>query len=756
MRRLLMFALPFGAGTFLCQYVLPGQWLGTASAAALLLGLGLALLLRGRRRVAAAICAFGLAAGIGWFSLYSLAFFAPAEELVGGEDVVTVELTDYAQETAYGRKAHVRVLGRGLLGKAVYYGGEELAALEPGNRLTVPVRYYTAGEITGESTTYYTARGVFLRLYSQGEPLAVEDGRAGALRYLPQRMARRLAESIRTVFSPETAGLIAALLTGEREGLDTQALSDLKASGLMHITAVSGLHCGILIALLGVLLGRRQRLTALVGYPILLFYMVMVGCSPSVVRSCIMAGFLLAAPLAGREGDAPTALGAALLTILVCNPYAVASVSLQLSFAAVAGLLVVTPRVYAALTRHSRAGRRRGKLWRLCSASVAASLGTMAFTAPISAYYFRTLALAAPVSNLLAVWAAPALFCGALLLAVLAIPFPGLGALAFLPEALARYVLGVAGALARVPGQGVHFTGPALGLWLGLVYAMLALCWLSRARARTWAFAALSAAVCLTAARAMPIRLARESAMVLAAVDVGQGAATLLGAGDRAALVDCGSLYTPQGPGNTVAGVMDTYGWRKLDYVALTHYHADHANGLGELLARVEVERLLLPQLSANGGQAALQGEVLALAERYQIPVTYVDTPASFPLGEATLAVYPPLTRGDMNEEGLTVLASCGAVDALITGDMAGRTEGLLTAAYDLPDIELLLVGHHGSGNSTSPALLEAVKPEVGIISVGENTFGHPAPEAMDRMASAGMTLYRTDLQGNVVVRVHQ
>lgn len=755
MRRLLMFALSFGAGTFLCQYVLPGQGQAAVSAGALLLGLGLALLLRGRRRGAAVICAVGLAAGIGWFSLYQWAFFAPAEALVGGEDVVTVELTDYARETAYGRKADVRVLDRGLRGKAVCYGGEELAALEPGNRLTVPVRYYTAGEITGESTTYYTARGVFLRLYCQGEPLAVEDGRAGALRYLPQRMARRLAESIRRVFSPETAGLIAALLTGEREGLDTQALSDLKASGLMHITAVSGLHCGILIALLGALLGRRQRLTALVGYPVLLFYMVMVGCSPSVVRSCIMAGFLLAAPLAGREGDAPTALGAALLTILAGNPYAVASVSLQLSFAAVAGLLVVTPRVYAAMTRHSRAGWR-GKLWRLCGASVSASLGTMAFTAPISAYYFRTLPLAAPVSNLLAVWAVPALFCGALLLTVLAIPFPGLAALAPLPEVLARYVLGVAGALARIPGQGVYFTGPTLGLWLGLVYVMAALCWISRARARTWVLAALSAAVCLTAVRAVPIRLARDSALLLAAVNVGQGAATLLGSGENAALVDCGSLYTPQGPGNTVAGIMDTCGWRKLDYVALTHYHADHANGLGELLARVEVERLLLPQLADNGSQAPLQREVLALAERYQVPVTYVDTPAGFPLGEAELAVYPPLTRGEMNEEGLAVLVSCGAVDALITGDMAGRTEGLLTAAYDLPDIELLLVGHHGSGNSTSPALLEAVTPEVGIISVGENTFGHPAPEAMDRMAAAGMTLYRTDLQGDVVVRIYQ
>ena len=119
----------------------------------------------------------------------------------------------------------------------------------------------------------------------------------------------------------------------------------------MHVTAVSGLHCGFLIALLGLLVFRRQRLTAFLGYPALLFYMFMVGCTPSVVRSCVMVGFVLLAPLAGREGDTPTALSGALLVILLANPFAAASVSLQLSFAAVAGLLLPAPKIYGGLVR---------------------------------------------------------------------------------------------------------------------------------------------------------------------------------------------------------------------------------------------------------------------------------------------------------------------------------------------------------------------------------------------------------------------
>ena len=136
----------------------------------------------------------------------------------------------------------------------------------------------------GEASTYYTARGVFARLYNQG-PETVSQGRAGSLRYLPQRLAAQLGSQIAALFDQPAAGFISALLTGEREGLEEDTVSDLEEAGLMHIIAVSGLHCGFLIGLLGLLLGRRQRLTALVGYPVLLLYMLLVGGTPSVVRS---------------------------------------------------------------------------------------------------------------------------------------------------------------------------------------------------------------------------------------------------------------------------------------------------------------------------------------------------------------------------------------------------------------------------------------------------------------------------------------
>ncbi|MDE7221401.1 MAG: ComEC/Rec2 family competence protein [Oscillospiraceae bacterium] len=746
------FALPFGVGCALCQYLLPAGARLWAAAGVLLLGLG-SLLLRGRKRLGARLAAAGCAAGILWFSGYAALCLAPAEALADEKLILEMELTDYPEEAAGGARCEAKVAG--LRGKVVFYGDRDLLPLEPGNRILAQAKCYSAVTLSGEESSYYISKGVFLRLYGSGELMAVAKGNAGSWRYLPVRLARWLRESVGRLYGPETGGLIAALLTGERDGLGPREYTDLSEAGLMHITAVSGLHCGFLIALLGLLAFRRQRLTAFLGYPVLLFYMVMVGCTPSVVRACVMAGFVLLAPLAGREGDTPTALSGALLAILLVNPFAIASVSLQLSFAAVAGLLLPTPSIYAGLARlkPERLSGAAAQLWRFFSATTAASLGVMAATAPLSAVYFGTVSLVSPLSNLLVLWMAPALFACALLGTVLGGAFPALAGLAAVPEWMGRYLLWAAHLTAGIPGHSVYFTRPAAAAWLAGTYVLLGLCLLVKGRRWKWGGALALSAVCLLMVKAGPRMQVRNDRLTAVAVDVGQGAAMLFHSGERTVLVDCGSLNSARMAGQAVAVVMDEYGWDKLGAIVLTHYHEDHAGGLPWLLARVEAEEFLLPQL-AGSQQEELQQEVLELAETYGIAVRYIESPRSAALGDAVLTVYPPVAEGGVNEMGLTVLCSAGDFDFLITGDMNDATEKKLVDKYELPDIEVLAAGHHGSRYSTSRELLEAAAPEVGIVSVGQNRFGHPTQEAMDRMTEAGMEIRRTDEEGNILIQV--
>ena len=272
MRKLVYVTLAFVAGVLLCQYFLPPLWrLVPGGVAVLALLLWLALRKKQKRQLRwLPLAAAGLLFGLGWFTGYEALFLAPAEALLGTEDTVTVELLEYAQETDYGAKVTVRVLDRDIPGKAVYFSGRELLELEPGNRLTARMEFDEAATMGEEKSTYYTSQGVFLRLYGDGDTETVEPGRAGSFRYLPQRLALHLRQTIAQRFSSESGGLIIALLTGEREDMDEQSRSALEETGLLHITAVSGLHCTFLIGFLGLLLGRRRRLTAFIGYPVLL------------------------------------------------------------------------------------------------------------------------------------------------------------------------------------------------------------------------------------------------------------------------------------------------------------------------------------------------------------------------------------------------------------------------------------------------------------------------------------------------------
>ena len=184
-------------------------------------------------------------------------------------------------------------------------------------------------------------------------------------------------------------------------------------------------------------------------------------------------------------------------------------------------------------------------------AATAASLGVMLTTAPLSAVYFGTVSLVSPLSNLLVLWMAPALFACALLGTILGGAFPALAGLTVLPDRLGRYLLWAARLTSGIPGHSVYFTRPALAAWLAGTYILLGLCLLVKGRRWKWGGALVLSAVCLLAVKAGPRMQVQGDRLTAAAVDVGQGAAMLLHSGDRTVLVDCGSLNSPRMAGYT-------------------------------------------------------------------------------------------------------------------------------------------------------------------------------------------------------------
>ncbi len=747
MRKLAVFAGAFSLGTFLAQYLLWPERL--LPGALVFLGLGWASFLLPwelRRRSVVACAALALA--LGWNWLYLRQVQRPMEALAVTEDTAVMTLCGYAEETDYGARVFVKLDGYSF-GKAVFYGDSSLLELEPGQTAAGAVRFQSAAKIRDTDVTSFTSKGVFLLAYGRGEA-SYGPGTAGSLRWLPARLGRAMADKVRELCPDGTAGFLTAVLTGDRSGLSEGDGIALSEAGLYHIMAVSGMHCGFLLTLVTVLTGRRRRLTAVLTLPLLAFYALLTGGRPSVVRACVMLALLLAAPLLRRDSDPPTALAAALFLILLANPFAAASVSLQLSFAAMAGLLWLTPRLMSTLVGE----RPRGRVFRLLSASFSATMGALVFTTPLTAWYFGRLVLVSPLSNLLCLWAAGLAFMLGLFSVAAGFVWTPLGAaLALVPRVLAGYILHAARLLAGIPHHALYCANPYLKYWLIYVYVLFALAYVFRSgNRRRYAAAAALAALAL----AVTVKLGqwRSGAdLDIFILDVGQGQCVLLASEGRFTLVDCGSGNSWLSAGDIAADHLASLGCKRLDYLILTHYDTDHVSGVTALTERVGVKALLAPD---GADSAGLRETVFSAAEAAGASALSAEEMCVLPLGAAALTVYPPVGEGGDNEEGLAVLASAGDLDLLVTGDMDRATEQKLLTAYDLPDLEILVAGHHGSGYSTSEELLEALRPETACVSVGSNSYGHPSEETLERLARQGCTVFRTDLHGDIHISLNR
>lgn len=746
MRKLAAAAFSFTGGIFLAQYLLPLRALVPAGLVCAALG----LLLR-RRSLRVRIFLLSFAAALCYDAAFIALVQAPAEALADTERPGAVmTLCAYPTEAKYGARATVRLHLDGLSDvKAVYYGDESLLELTPGCTVTDRVYLSSAARVRDTDVTSFTSKGIWLLAYHRG---TAETGRGSAdsVRWWPLRAGRALRGRIGALFPGDAGGFMTAMLTGDKTGLSEGAASDLSEAGLYHVLAISGLHCAFLLALVVFVTGRqRRRLTAAIAIPTLLFYMLLAGCTPSVVRACVMLIFLLLAPLFRREGDPATAMAAALGLILLENPFAAASVSLQLSFAAVAGLLWLAPGIRRLLT----GGRKRGRPAEIIVSSLAASLAVTLTSAPLAAVYFGIFWLVMPLSNLLCLWAVSLSFSLGLPAVLLSCLWPPLGLLpALASRGLIRFVLWTVHLLAQLPYHAVYYTNPYLKYWLVFLYVLLGLAWrLGPPARRKYALAAGLAVVTLAVTVRMGQLRAVSGRLDVTALNVGQGQCVLFASDGCFAAADCGSGNSWMDAGGIAADNLAGMGCRELRYLLLTHYDYDHVSGVGELLSRLRVDTLLLPDEQDDAG---LRSYVLDAAGRAGTEVRFVRTKETFPLGRTGLTVYPPLGADNDNDRGLSLLCSSGDYDLLLTGDMDAETEQLLLEAYPLPDIEALVVGHHGSRYSTSQALLETLRPELGVISVGSNRFGHPTRQTLRRLTAAGVTICRTDLQGNIHICV--
>ena len=230
-------------------------------------------------------------------------------------------------------------------------------------------------------------------------------------------------------------------------------------------------------------------------------------------------------------------------------------------------------------------------------------------------------------------------------------------------------------------------------------------------------------------------------------LDVGQGQSILLQSEGKTYLVDCGG-DSDTSAADIASETLLSMGIYRLDGLILTHYDDDHGGGVSKLLSRVPAEQVYLPRYTEN---AQAHNEILMAAKGRS---AYVDEDVVLSWGDASIEIFAPISDLSENESGLCVLFREENCDILITGDIGSEGEERLLRDKELPPLTALVVGHHGSKNSTGTALLTATRPKYAMISVGaDNRYGHPSDEVLARLDACGCRVYRTDQDGTIVFR---
>ena len=547
----------------------------------------------------------------------------------------------------------------------------------------------------------------------------------------------------------DAEALVAGLAIGERSQLSEQTSDQMRDLSLTHLVAVSGANLAIVIGAIwflaaNLMLSRNLRFA--LGLISMGAYVLLVGPESSVIRAATMALFVTVAMWLGRGSSPLHSLALAVTVLLLIDPAIATDFGFSLSAIATAGLLVAAGPMYEYL-------KARMPEW--LALGVAAAFSAQLFTTPILLMLQPGLPLYAVLANLLVESViAPVTILG-ILAAALAIPVPQLASLSIQLASLGTsWIVFVAQQLSALPFVRVHFVAGPIGVVLAGSVVVLTATYFNTAatalkrRILQGVFLLIAVSVALSALEVRQSSQVHSNWDVLNC-DVGQGDALLIRDSGSVALIDVGPDLA------LLRDCLRSAHVNRIDLLIISHYDSDHVAGV-DALEDVEIGLAVLPGFADD---RPLADKVQQRISQWASSAVIGQRGMTGRLGKCTWRILEPsfsaLETTDSNDASLVALFDCLQFRLLALGDLGEQgQERLLASSASLLRAEtplVLKVAHHGSADQ-SRQLHEFLKPEIAILSVGKNRFGHPTDRLLRILTSTGAKVFRTDLDGAVSV----
>lgn len=653
--------------------------------------------------------------------------------------------------------------------------------LMPGQRIMFPARLRSFANFNNPGRYDYEKAMAVKGLACSA---SVSDGRRvvpmGEGRLHPsERLIHFLKNPAREMFAGGLEGdqlnVLMALVLGEGQGITDELRDSFSRTGLSHVLAVSGLHVGMVafaaFFLFNWIMLRSYRLAlaldvrkwaAVMTFIPVLLYAFLSGFQISAQRALIMVSVFLFSVLMDRSREMWSSLALAGIIILAVEPLALFSISFQLSFGAVIGILWLGPFIIGFFNRRTLPGILLYPIG-IISATVSATI----FLLPVTSFYFNQISMVSIPANLIVVPILGLLVLPMGLLSVFLLPLSHtLSDLALYASALGTdAMLSVIGFFSGLQWASIWVAKPniaEMGIFIGIIAVIPII--RERRWARPVAFFLLALWACDTVY--WMYRLNHEEALKITYLDVAQGNAALIEMpGGKRMLVDGGGFArdTFDVGRFVVAPFLWSKKIRQVDYIVLSHPQADHMNGL-RFIAKAFSPR----EFWHSGAQSASASfvELMALLKEKAIKESRLtQLKKHVQIGEVGFDVlHPnpevPLPCGsddeeDLNNFSLVVKATFEDHSFLFPGDIEEPAERTLATGFCKSLYsDVLLVPHHGSKTSSTAAFLDCVRPRLCIISCGrQGMFGFPHQEALDRLEATGAKIMRTDREGAIEIK---
>ncbi|MDK2933335.1 MAG: competence protein ComEC [Clostridiales bacterium] len=548
------------------------------------------------------------------------------------------------------------------------------------------------------------------------------------------------------------AALLKGMMIGNRHEFSQKMKEDFAASGLSHLVAVSGMHVAIFLAGVMWLLskfGINKYIIKVISIFLIIEFILVTGCTPSVVRAGIMAIIFLLSYLINRAPDPFTSLFFAALLILIYNPMVLFDVSFQLSFCATLSLLIFYQPIYSKLTFVPKVIRE------ITTASVAAQIGTII----IAAYHFNGISTVSVIANLLVLPFASMILVSGFILYILGNINVFLGNIvAGFSYVLLKFILMISGILAKFPFALIKTSSPNFLTIIAYLLILFILYNLLKGIKNKLQLKIAFLLIIVIFSYTLLLQFWPTNDLEVTFINVGQGDCILLKSPDNKTILIDGGGSRDQSDYDIAENIVIPYllkrGIMSIDVAIISHYHADHAEGILSMLNSLPIKTLLLPLREQNN---QLKQALIEDAKRHRVPIYYLSKDDNIRVNNKIVleVLNPDFSQitglaPNENNQSLVLRLKYGQISFLFTGDIEREAEEYIVESGSSVAADVLKIPHHGSDTSSNESFLEAVSPRFAVISVGRNNFGHPSTQVLERLQNKKLDIYRTDVHGTI------